>query len=240
MTTYQVALVKREEVAEGTMAFHFKKPADFSFKPGQAIDVILEGRTAADAQHTRHSFSIVSAPFQDELVIATRMRDSMFKRTLKSLSIGAAVEIDGPFGALTLHADGSRPAVFVAGGIGITPFMSMLRQAVHDGLPHQILMLYANRRPEDAAFLVELQGIERATPKFRLAGVMSKMRQSSMPWNGATGLVDGELIKTTVGNPALPVYYLVGPPAMVEAMYQELNQIGVGDNDIRSEEFYGY
>ena len=89
MTAYDTRLERREEVAEGTMAFHFEKPAGFSFKPGQATDVVLVDPLFTDAASARHTFSLVSAPFQDELIVATRMRDSAFKRALKSLPIGA-------------------------------------------------------------------------------------------------------------------------------------------------------
>ena len=132
MSTYHVRLQACEEIADGTMAFHFQRPAGFTFKAGQAIDLILPAATAADVASARHAFSLVSAPMEQELMIATRMRDSTFKRALKSLPIGSQVDIEGPFGSLTLHNDRARPAVFIAGGIGITPFMSVLRQATHD------------------------------------------------------------------------------------------------------------
>src|SRR5688572_6023980 len=121
MNDYEVKLKGREEVAEGTMAFHFEKPPGFRFKPGQAIDVVLIDPPTTDAQSARHTFSIVSASFHGELVVATRMRDSAFKRALKSLSIGSPAKVEGPFGSLTLHNDRARAAVFIAGGIGITP-----------------------------------------------------------------------------------------------------------------------
>src|SRR5688572_18812853 len=108
MTVYQTQLMGRETVASGTMAFHFAKPAGFRFKPGQAIDVVLLDPPAADAPSTRHTFSIVSAPFENELVVATRMRDSAFKRALGALPIDSPVEIDGPSGSLTLHNDNAR------------------------------------------------------------------------------------------------------------------------------------
>ena len=88
MTTYEARLVGREEIAEGTMAFHFEKPAGFSFKAGQEMDVELIDPPGTDTQSARHTFSIVSAPFQGELVVATRMRDSAFKRAFKSLPMG--------------------------------------------------------------------------------------------------------------------------------------------------------
>jgi ferredoxin-NADP reductase len=240
MTTYKVRLAGREEIADGTMAFHFEKPAEFSFKSGQAIDVVLIDPPATDAQSAHHTFSIVSAPFQGELTIATRMRDSAFKRAFKALPIGSPVNLEGPFGSLTLHNDRARTAVFIAGGIGITPFMSMLRQAAKDQLPHRLLLLYSNRRPEDAAFLAELQQLERQNKNFRLVATMTEISKSSRPWEGETGLIDEDLVKRVVGELSVPIYYLVGPPGMVEAMRQTLNRIGINDDDIRSEEFYGY
>ena len=132
MTIHTVALRRREEVAERTLAFHFERPDAFSFKAGQAIDVLLPGGSGFGGADLRHTFSLVSAPFEDELVIATRMRDGAFKRALGSLNDGSRVQLEGPFGSLTLHNDRTRPAVFIAGGIGITPFMSMLRQATSD------------------------------------------------------------------------------------------------------------
>jgi ferredoxin-NADP reductase len=240
MSTYEVTLKGREEIAEGTMAFHFGKPTGFSFKPGQAIDVMLIEPPATDAQSTRHTFSIVSAPFQDELVVATRMRDSAFKRAFKSLPVGSPAKLEGPFGSLTLHNDRVRPAVFIAGGIGITPFMSILRQAAKDQLPQRLLLLYSNRRPEDAAFLAELQQLEQQNKNFRLVATMTEMSKSSRSWQGETGLINEDLVKRVAGDLSASIYYLAGPPAMVEAIRQTLNQANINDDDIRSEEFYGY
>ncbi len=240
MTTYNVRLEGREEIAEGTMAFHFEKPTGFSFKPGQAMDVVLIDPPSTDAQSARHTFSIVSAPFQAELVVATRMRDSAFKRAFKSLPIGSPAKLEGPFGSLTLHNDRVRPAVFIAGGIGITPFMSILRQAAKHQLPQRLLLLYSNRRPEDAAFLAELQQLEQQNKNFRLVATMTEMSKSARKWDGETSFVNADLVKRFVGDLAAPIYYVVGPPAMVEAMQEVLSRAGVAEDNIRTEEFYGY
>lgn len=240
MTMHSSKLRGREQVAHGTMAFHFDKPAGFEFKPGQAVDVVLPEAPGTDPQSARHTFSIVSAPFQNELVVATRMRDSAFKRALGALPVGATIAIEGPFGSLTLHSDRARPAVFIAGGIGITPIMSILRQASHDGLQQRLVLLYSNRRPEDAAFLAELQELERHNPKYRLIATMTLMGSSSQPWTGSSGQIDEAFVKHAVSDVATPIYYVVGPPGMVEAIRQTLNDAGVNDDDIRSEEFYGY
>jgi ferredoxin-NADP reductase len=240
MTTHATVLRARTAVAQGTAAFHFDKPAGFAFEPGQAIDVVLSEPPGDDAQSARHTFSLVSAPFEGELVVATRMRDSAFKRALGALPAGAGVAIEGPFGTLMQRADRQRPAVFIAGGIGITPFMSLLRQAAHDGMPQRRVLLYSNRRPEDAAFLAELTTLAQQCGNFRLLATMTAMSQSSLAWDGSTGPIDEALLARAAEGLAQPVYVIAGPPAMAEAMHLTLAEAGVSDPDIRSESFYGY
>lgn len=240
MTAVGVTLIGRESVAERTTAFHFSKPEGFLFKAGQAIDVILPDAAASAAPGDRHTFSLVSAPFENELVVATRLRGTPFKRVLAALPIGLALHIEGPSGSLTLHNDRARPAVFIAGGIGITPFMSILRQANSDRSPRRLLLIYSNRRPEDAAFLADLQRLEALHRNFRLVATMTEMGKSALSWNGETRRIGADLVKAACRGLAAPIYYLAGPPAMVEAVRQALNQAAIDDDDIRSEAFYGY
>jgi len=239
MNTFDTQLMSREVVAEGTSAFHFSKPDGFVFKPGQAIDLVLE-LPGQQGEAARHAFSLVSAPFEDELVVATRMRDSLYKRALGALPAGAMARIEGPFGSLTLHGDRTRPAVFLAGGIGITPFMSMLRQAARDGHAREFILIYSNRRPEDAAFLDELQAIAQQNKGVRVIATMTDIARSKRPWDGRAGAINEALIASVVSAGPAPVYYVVGPPGMVESLRGMLNRMGIGDDDIRSEEFYGY
>jgi len=230
MASHETTLTGREEIAAGTMAFHFAKPTGFSFKPGQAVNLELPD-PPAEANSARRVFSLVSAPFEEGLTVATRMRaDSAFKRALGTLPRGAKLKVKGPQGVMTLHEDRARAAVLIAGGIGITPFMSMLRQAAHDRLAQRLFLLYSNRRPEDAAFLAELQGLARQNPDLRLLATMTDRE----------GIINEETVKRFVGGAAAPVYYLAGPPGMVEAMSAILKRAGIGDDDVRSEEFYGY
>jgi ferredoxin-NADP reductase len=238
MTTYDVRLEKREEIATGTMAFHLQKPRGFRFIAGQAATLELVEPPVGEGQSQR-TFSIVSAPFEETLLFATRMRDTAFKRALKALPDGARLRLEGPYGELQLGAD-ARPAVLIAGGIGITPFVSMLRQATHDRSARRLRLVYSNRRPEDAAFLAELQGLEGRNANFRLHATMTDMGNSTRKWDGETRLVDAAMLQRSAAGLAAPLYYVVGPPAMVEAMKQTLNGAGVAAADIRTEEFYGY
>src|SRR2546427_661655 len=105
------------------------------------------------------ALDLASAPPDDDVVVTTRMRDAAFKRVLGSMPIGATVQAEGPFGSFTLHINAAKPAVFLAGGIGITPFRSMIRDAAARKLPHHLYLFYSNNRPEDAAFLDELAAL---------------------------------------------------------------------------------
>src|SRR5437762_12166045 len=141
MTT-TAKLVSRHEVAEGTTAFHFEKPINWTFKAGQYLDMPWTDPSETDAEGTIRSFSIASAPHEDTLMVTTRMRDTAFKRELKRMPLGAAVKIEGASGDLILHSDVTRTAVFLAGGIGITPFRSMALHAAQEKLPHQMFLFY--------------------------------------------------------------------------------------------------
>jgi ferredoxin-NADP reductase len=168
------------------------------------------------------------------------MRDTAFKRSLKVVPIGTEINIAAPTGSFTLHKNANKPAVFLAGGIGITPFLSIVRQADHDRLAHKLHLFYSNRRPEDAPFLDILQGLEKTNPNFRLVATMTEMARSGREWKGETGFINGQMLARQLGTLQGPIYYIAGPPPMVAAMREMLVGAGVDEDDIRMEEFAGY
>jgi ferredoxin-NADP reductase len=189
---------------------------------------------AMDASGPSRPFTLASAPHEPELMIATRMRDSTFKRHLGSVPLGTRVEIDGPAGLMVLHEDATRPAVFLAGGIGITPFLAMARDAAKRALPHRIVLFYSNRRPQDAAFLGELERLQN--DRFHLVSTMTDAPQ----WRGERRRISRELLAGHLPDLRRPVYYFAGPPGMTMAVQGMLGGLGVAEDDMRSEEFYGY
>ena len=158
----------------------------------------------------------------------------------RRLPPGTELKLDGPMGSFTLHRNTAKAAVFLAGGIGITPFLCIVRQAAKEKLPHQLYLFYSNRRPEDAPFLAELQDLSQSNPHFIFIPSMTEMEKSKRNWLGERGFIDREMLVKHFCDLNGPIYYVAGPPAMVAAMQQMLAKAGVSEDDIRTEEFGGY
>ena len=237
---YSIALTDRRLVAEGTMAFYFEKPAGFVFAPGQFVDLTLTEPSETDAAGNTRAFSIASAPQESTLMLATRLRDTAFKRELQRMPLGSTVRMEGPFGKLVLHADRTRPAVFLAGGIGITPFRSMVVQAAMQRSPHPMVLFYSNRRPEDAAFLEELQALQNKNRHYTFVGTMTEPEKSHHAWKSETGYLNAGMVTKYLVDIERPIYYVVGPPGMVTAVRSMLKEAHVEETDIRIEKFAGY
>ncbi len=240
MAICKVKLTGRQVIASGTMAFHFEKPEGFACKAGQFADLTLVDPPETDAEGNTRGFSLASAPYEDGLMVATRMRDTAFKRVLRMMEIGSEVSLDAPYGSFTLHGDASIPAVFLSGGIGVTPVRSIVLQATHDKLPHKIVLFDSNRRPEDSAFLGELTAAQEENPNFTLVGTMTEMENSGEEWGGETGYVTKAMLAKSIADLSLPIFYISGPRTMVAAMRKTLDESGVKDDKIRTEEFSGY
>jgi ferredoxin-NADP reductase len=237
--TFQAALVGRELVAERTMAFRFAKPADWTYRAGQFVDVTLLHPPETDPEGNTRGFSISSAPSEGVIMITTRLRDTAFKRVLQAMPLGTAVKIEGPFGDLRLH-HADRPAVVLTGGIGITPFRSILVETIRaGGLPYPVVVLYANRRPQDAAFLDELRALAEQDANLRFVPTMSGL-ETSDAWEGERGHIDASMLGRHLEGVTNAIYYLTGPPGMVQGLRTMLIDAGIDEDDIRTEEFTGY
>ncbi len=237
---YNTKLTGKREIAEGTMEFIFEHPKGFEYQAGQTIDLALIDPPETDSEGNTRTFSLVSAPYESPLKISTRMRDTAFKRVLKFMKEGTEVSIDGPFGSFLLHENVNRPAVFLSGGIGITPFHSIIADATERKLPHKIILFYSNRRPEDAAYLDELKQFATANSNFTLVATMTDLEKSAQKWTGEQGYIDAAMLKRHLPEDTNLVYYIAGPQAMVTAMRSVLKENNVSNDDLRFEEFAGY
>jgi ferredoxin-NADP reductase len=227
-----------EVPAAGTVAWRMTRPPGFTFRAGQNVELSLA--SSPPGKPVSRTLSLASAPCDDELLVAARIGPSPFKAALASLRPGVAARIEGPHGSLVLHRSPGRDAVFIAGGIGITPFRSMLRQAAHERDPRRFTLVYSNPRPESAAFLGELQDLARTYTQFRLVPTMTRLAPGERSWAGERRAIGAALVRDASASLAAPIFYLAGPPAMVAAIRAALEAAGIDDDDVRGEEFFGY
>jgi ferredoxin-NADP reductase len=234
------ALIKeKQQVAKGTLLVTFDLLGEeMDFRPGQYFHVTLPSLGDEDDKGLRRHITIVTSPNEKGVLgFATRMRDSAFKRTLRELPVGSEVQVEPPKGRFGLPEDPSRPLVFVAGGIGITVFRSMLRYIHEEQLPYSVTMIYSNRDRESAAFLDELRELEHALPDFKLVLTMTQ----DPAWEGETRKVDGGFVADYVDDDLNEYTFLVaGPPAMAEGVQGALRQAGVRDENVITERYSGY
>ncbi len=240
MPAYQSCLIRREEIAHATMHFSFSRPDGFKFQAGQYVDLILMNPPRTDLWGNMRTLSIASAPFEDELLFAMRMTDTAFKRALATAPLGQEARLEGPAGSFSLHADPHRPAVFLAGGVGIAPFLSILRQAFHDGLEHRLVLFFSNRRLEYAAYLEELRSLEKIHPRFRFVPTVTDTASLHPKWSGEVGYISGAMLGRHLTDLKAPIYYVSGPSRFVSGMRSVLTVADVEEENIRIEDFGEY
>lgn len=231
-------LIAKEEIAERTLMITFARPKGFAFRAGQHIDLYLPNLSPVDSLGHSRTLSLTSAPHEEHLSTIIRLRRTAFKEGLAAAAIGEEFGVDGPFGSFALPKDASRPVVMIAGGVGVAPMRSMIRDAALRGLPCSLTLFYSNRRPQDAPFLSEFAELEAHCPRFKMIATMTE--SSFFKWDGERGRISADLIRKHVSVPAAAFYYIAGSFRMTLALRELLHAMDVDDDLIRTEEFAGY
>ena len=235
----RAAIKEKREVAKGTLLVIFDLLGEeVDFRPGQYFWVELLDPPYDDEKGPRRHISVVTSPTERGILgLCTRLRDSAFKRSLVELPVGTEVEVEQPKGAFALPEDTGPHYVFVAGGIGITVFRSMLRYIDDTGEPYHVTLVYSNRDRESTAFLDELEELDGRTDWFRLVATMTQ----DPGWGGETRRVDAEMLSDVLGgDPEAYTYLVAGPPPMTEGVVESLKNAGILEERILSDGFSGY
>jgi ferredoxin-NADP reductase len=230
---------EKREVAKGTLMVVFDLLGEeVEFEAGQYFWVTLLDPPYDDEKGPRRHITVVTSPNdRGVLGLATRVRESAFKRSLAELPVGSEADVEQPKGTFTLPEDTEQPYVFIAGGIGITVFRSMLLAIAEEGLAHRVTLVYSNRDRESTAFLGEIRELEKAIPNLRVVLTMT----DDPGWDGETRRIDATMLRDHLDADLGSFTYLVaGPPGMVEAMEEVLKAEGVPETQIRPERFSGY
>jgi len=233
----RAVVAEKREVAKGTLLVLFAVDGYPEYRPGSYFWVELPDRGRTDEKGLRRHISLVTSPTDLGVVgLATRLRNTAFKQTLAELEVGDEVEVEEPKGSFLLPADTGAEYVFVAGGIGITVFRSMLRYVAAEQLPYRITLVYSNRDRESAAFLDELEELERRIAGLRVVLTMT----DEAGWEGETRRIDAEVLGDLLGDLENRQFLVAGPPAMAQAVVDSLHGAGLAEDRVLADKFSGY
>lgn len=237
---FYLPFIKKEQVSKDAFAFYFKREVNFEFLPGQYVRMYLPG-TNIDGRGDLRPFTIASSPLEKEhIIIVTRIIQSAFKKRFSELTSGEKVKFYGPMGGFVLHEEEKSEQVFLAGGIGITPFLSMISYVDEKKLPLKIALFVSFSTVGDVIYKDKLEEIAQRNQNIKAVYTITKPEESKLPWSGETGRISEALIKKHVTSPLEPLYYIVGPPQMVSAMEELVSTMGVPTQRILIENFTGY
>ena len=214
-------------------SFRFPRPPELSYKPGQFFFVNIK----EDSKELSHHFSFSSSPTEEKYFEFTKkITDHEYSLALKTAKVGDWARIDAPYGQFTFEGEHPKIAL-LAGGIGITPFISICKNATDKKLNTKITMFFGCKTPDDIAFYKELEGMQQQNPNLDIHFIVA---QPSPDWKGATGIISAEMIRQELPDFKENVFFTCGPPAMVEAMEKIIQSLGLPEEQMKKEYFTGY
>ncbi len=224
----RLKLIQKKPETSDCITFVFQPEQPISWKPGQFLQYTLPHQNPDDRGEKRF-FTIASAPYENHIQVTTRFtleKGSSFKNNLHKLNVGDEIETQGPNGSFSLE-DPDKSHVFLAGGIGITPFRSILLQLDHDQNPLNVTLLYSNRN-EEIIFKNEFDGLAKKHPELKIHYIIEPQR------------IDLAAIQSPISDLQSPTYYLSGPKPFVDAMKTNLEQLKIPTEQIKTDYFPGY
>ncbi len=224
---YKTHITKKEQIADNTVEIHLPKPKNFKYFSGQYAQIGVEKLLYPDNKGKSRVFSMTSTPNSEEITFAFRETGSGFKKTLTELSETDVVYINGPYGFLYFPPKNKKikKYIFIAGGIGIAPHISMIRFLNEEKLDLQITLLYSSKNKSNMPYIEELEKISKTNKNLVL--------------KTKTGRIDRQFIEQNIDINQTYKWHISGPPAMVDMVKNELSLLGI-ENNIHTEGFIGY
>ena len=229
----------KKEIGSNTVVFGFEAPKSFTFNPGQYMEWTLP-HTHVDNRGNRRYFSLANSPSEKELMLMIKFYDpsSSFKKALLSMQEGQEIVATHVAGDFVLPKDPTIPLVFIAGGVGMAPFRSMIQHIIDNKLTYNITVIYSNRTADEIAFADLLSQAE----KFGIKTLYTLTDKKNIPqnWTGEIGYITEEMIEKYIPDYAQRTFYLSGPQLMVEAYEDLLAKLNIKKSQIIKDYFPGY
>jgi ferredoxin-NADP reductase len=228
-TKFQEIISRTHDVT----SFRFPRPRGLEYKPGQFFFMTIK---QGDKELSKH-FSFSSSPTEmNHIEFTKKFTDHEFSMALKAVKVGDWARIDAPYGQFTFEGEYPKIAL-LGGGIGITPFMSICKNAADKGLNNKITLFYGCRTENDIVFKKEFEEIAQKNKNMK---IVFTVNEATAQWKGATGIINAEMIKRELPDYKENVFYACGPPPMVKAMEMLIERVGLPKNQLKLEYFTGY
>jgi len=238
--SFLLPFLKRKQLTKDVHSFYFDRAAvDFDFLPGQYIQMRLPHQSP-DVRGTTRYFTISSSPHEKHLMVTTKMVQSTFKETLHGLVSGQNVQFFGPMGWFLEPRDEQFEKVFLSGGIGITPFRSLLLSLEKESLSQKVTLIAFFSHKNNALFAKELKAVAASHPHITVVYSFSNFQENQNNDGDELGRISQTLLQKYVKDIQKPKYYLVGPMAMVSSTRNLLQKLSISDEKIFTEDFTGY
>ena len=214
-------------------SFRFSRPASLEYKPGQFLFITIK---QGEKELSKH-FSFSSSPTEyNHIEFTKKFTDHEYSLALKAAKVGDWARIDAPYGQFTFEGEYSKIAL-LGGGIGITPFMSICRNASDKVLNSKITLFYGCRTENDLTFRKELEELAQKNSNLKLVFLVT---EPTPQWKGISGIINAEMVMQQLPDYKENMFYACGPPPMVEAMEKLVLNLGLPKEKLKREYFTGY
>ncbi len=237
-TKYTLTLKQKNEIVPTIWEFLFEPVRPFQYIPGQFLQWSLPHQHA-DSRGTRRYFTLSSSPTEKDIMLTTKIpeKPSSFKSALRDLPVGDSVYATSLEGDFTLGNNPNTEYVFIAGGIGITPFRSIIKNLLDSKLSRSMTLFYSTHSDNEFVFK---DIFSRAEKEIGLKTVYILSEKPEGEWLGEVGRIDEALIKRHVDNEKQTIYYISGPQPMVVSYEKILSDMGINKSNIKTDYFPGY
>ena len=245
---FEFPFIKKEKIAKNTYTFYFDRvhverglgkrgyAEDFDFIPGQYLKLYLQIENP-DARGSSRYFTISSSPTDRKfLTITTKILKSSFKKKLHSLKKGEMVSFYGPLGFFTFNVNSKKPKIFLGGGIGITPYHSILTSLDYKKNKAKILLIVFFSLYKDVIFYEELKKIEKENPNIQIVYTLTRDTKDGFE----IGRISEEMIRKYSPEFLDSEFFVVGSPVVEEELFDLVKKMGVSEEKIFKEHFSGY
>ena len=231
VATFELEVTKVKYETHDVFSTYFSRD-NFDYKPGQYVILELD---VEDLEGNTRPLSIASSPTEGFILLSTKIRDTPFKQKLIALKPGDKVKVKGPMGMFTLKED-AKEIVFLGGGIVITPFRDMIKYAADRKLAIKLALLYSNKTAADIVYKDEWEAFQRQNPSLKVVHTIT----DDASWQGRKGRINEAMIKEFCSDINNAIFYICGPPGMVEGLSNLLRTMQVPKQNVGIEKFAGY